>query len=379
MKLELYIDEAGNTHTDWFNNEQPYFIYGGWLIDATRKYKIEQYINRLTIKKNNIELKSNIFRNKKNYKEFVNIFNQMINVYHAVPFFNISNKKFLIAAKIIEYFFDSKYNKSLNNNILSSNIYNTTELKICLASYILLNDRHEIISDFSNIIKNNYCSYNEILSIKEKLIELFSGELKIVANSLLSIDNNDLLKIQNELDVKEDVKFFNSIIFPVMNSLLFNLNKYLYYNKLDYSLSIYYDNIYGYDKLFEFIKDTWNINKTIIIPVDKDKDIIMGFKKLDKFESVNSKSEILIQLSDLLCGFVYKMYPNILKNKIVDSNIKIFCEFIKLNNEKLITINEDTETFKRLYKILGINIKYNYTDKNTINSNFKNFLKNKSN
>lgn len=377
MKLELYIDESGNTHTDWFNNEQPYFIYGGWLIDASKKYKIEQYINRLSIKKNNVELKSNIFRNEKNYNEFINIFNQMINVYHAVPFFNISNKKFLIAAKIVESFFDPIYNKSLNNNILSSNIYNTTELKICLASYILLNDKDKIISYFSNIIKNNYCSFNEILYIKEKLIELFSVELKIVANSLLSIDDSNLLEIQNELDVKcKDIKFFNSIILPIINSLLFNLNKYLYYNKLDYSLSIYYDNIYRYNELFEFIKNTWNINKTVIVPIDKDKEIIMGFNKLDAFKSIDSKNEILIQLSDLLCGFVYKTYTNILKSEIIHSNIKIFYEFIKLNNEKLITINEDTETFKRLYKILGININDNYTDKNTISTYFKNFLKN---
>ena len=51
MEFELYLDESGNTHNDWFNKDQPYFIYGGWLIEKSKRVCIEEYINRLPIKK----------------------------------------------------------------------------------------------------------------------------------------------------------------------------------------------------------------------------------------------------------------------------------------------------------------------------------------
>lgn len=376
MEFELYLDESGNTHADWFNNDQPYFIYGGWLINSKKKDQIRKYISRHKIRKNNIaELKSKILKNDNNYKEFIFIFHQMINVYKAIPFFGIVNKKFLIASKIIDTFFDPNYNKSLNSSILYSKLDSPTELKKELASYILLNDNDNILYDFSNLIKSKECTNTDnIILIKEKLIKLFRSELSSISDSISSIDDEGLMEIQDEFDDNGTIKFLNSIMTPTINSIFSYVSKYLYSdNESDPDLSIYYDKLYGYDELFNYIKSIWNIGKHSKIKVDKNTDIEWGFKKLNNFEAIDSKNEILIQLADLLCGYVSITYSKIINN-IVDENVKEFAKFIVMNLKLYIHLNEDIITFNKLLNVVGFNSK-NHLDINNISKKFKFFLK----
>lgn len=376
MEFELYLDESGNTHADWFNDDQPYFIYGGWLINSEKKDQIRKYINRHKIKKNNIvELKSKILKNSNNYKEFISIFYQMINVYKAIPFFCIVNKKFLIASKIIETFLDPAYNKSLNYSILSSESLIPTEFKKELASYILLNDNDNILYDFSNLIKSKECiNIDNIVFIKEKLKKLFYSELSSISYSISSIDDEGLMEIQDEFDNNCRIKFFNSIMITTINSLFINVSKHLYsHNNLTPNLSIYYDKLYGYDEVCDYIKSMWNIEKHFKIKIDKNTDIEWGFKKLNNFEAIDSKNEILIQLADLLCGYISITYSRIINN-IIDDNTKKFAEHIVKNLNLYICLNEDTLNFNKLLNVVGFNAK-NHLDINNISKNFNFFLK----
>lgn len=402
MECELYLDESGNTHNDWFNKDQPYFVYGGWLIEKSKRACIEEYVNKLPIKKAK-ELKAkntfknNIDDNDKKYKEFINIFNDFMCKYNAIPFFHISNKKFMISALIVDVLFDPKYNKSMNNHIIKSDKYETSTLKIALASYILLNDNNKcIIESFSELIRNNNIDINKLILIKNNLIELFNLKLPKVSNSLKFLEEENLLDIIKEFNQYNETKFINSIVTPAISNLFMNLIECLSNNNCSHTLSIYYDNLSNYDKTLEKIKkeilDTYPATTENI---DKNKKLIYGSNniKINEMNSVDSKNNTMIQMADLLCGFTIKTYINILKNKNINIHIKSFWQLFLANllskNKQFMSINEDNSTKYKLYKILfssETNLKYiinkllliinkkNYKSETIIKKYFEDFL-----
>ncbi|MCZ9848058.1 hypothetical protein OFP75_06145 [Brachyspira hyodysenteriae] len=300
----------------------------------------------------------------------------MICKYNAIPFFNICNKRYLVSSYIVETFFDPYYNSSLNYEILSSNIYMISQFKQSLASYILLNDKYNIIDDFSEVIQNkNNIDLNKMINIKDKLMELFY-DIKIVYNSLTNFSNLNLEDMLESFNKEKHVQFFNSILLPVMSSLFMNLTDYLHKKNIKDELYIYYDSLSKYENFFKYVEENyWNISEIKSIKIDPNTTISLGFENLKSIKPMDSKNEILIQLSDLLYGFTYRVYRNFIENKHIDNNIKYFFEFIKNNINNLIIINEDTENIKLFYKIFGNDTLKNYNDYDVIVNYFNYFIK----
>lgn len=168
MDAIFYIDESGNTGTDWLNNEQPYFVYGGWLIMNKNKREVEKYLKSILSKQQGPELKSkNIFKKKNGTKIFFEIFNTMVQKFYAIPFFGITEKRFMVAAKIVETFFDCEYNPAVNTYLT-----HPVELKKALASCIYTNNT--IIELFAPLIKDCSLSLEKMKEINSELITLFN-------------------------------------------------------------------------------------------------------------------------------------------------------------------------------------------------------------
>lgn len=317
--------------------------------------------------------------------------------YNAIPFFYISNKKFMISALIVDVLFDPKYNKSMNNHIIKSDKYETSTLKVALASYILLNDNNKcIIESFSELIRNNNIEINKLILIKKNLIELFNLKLPKVSNSLKFLEEENLLDIIKEFNQYNETKFINSIVTPAISNLFMNLIECLSNNNYSYTLSIYYDNLSNYDKTLEKIKkEIFDAYPATTENIDKNKKLTYGSNniKINEMNSVDSKNNTMIQMSDLLCGFTNKTYINILRNKNINIHIKSFWQLFLVNllskNKQFMSINEDNATQYKLYKILfssETNLKYiiskllliinkkNYKSETIIKKYFEDFL-----
>ena len=107
-----YLDESGNTGTNFTDHDQPIFIYGGWLLQCKNIANAENYINNCFIRSKAKELKyKNIIRRyKKDLYSFINgaIENEMY------PFFIAMDKTHILLAHIVEMFFDYAYNPNVN-------------------------------------------------------------------------------------------------------------------------------------------------------------------------------------------------------------------------------------------------------------------------
>jgi len=51
MNATFFVDESGNTGTDWLNKDQPFFVYGGWLIPNENIDNVNIYLSEFIKKK----------------------------------------------------------------------------------------------------------------------------------------------------------------------------------------------------------------------------------------------------------------------------------------------------------------------------------------
>lgn len=116
MNASFYIDESGNTGTNWDDKTQPYFVYGGWLVPDDRKEEAVNYLNGILASIQGSELKAKSFlKGKSGTYRFYNLFKKLVIEFGFLPFFGVTDKKFMIAAKIVETFFDCDYNPNVND------------------------------------------------------------------------------------------------------------------------------------------------------------------------------------------------------------------------------------------------------------------------
>ena len=109
----LYFDESGNTGSNWIDAQQPYFVYGGWLIKDDKKKDAVSLLSECFSDSKAAELKSKTIWDRKKDK-LIDFINGMVDKVGAIPCFAIADKKYMIAAKIVETFFDCKYNPYVN-------------------------------------------------------------------------------------------------------------------------------------------------------------------------------------------------------------------------------------------------------------------------
>ncbi len=60
-----YFDESGNTGSNWLDKQQPYFVYGGWLLKDDKKEKATELLKECFSNSKATELKAKIIWDKK--------------------------------------------------------------------------------------------------------------------------------------------------------------------------------------------------------------------------------------------------------------------------------------------------------------------------
>ncbi|MBY6915744.1 MULTISPECIES: DUF3800 domain-containing protein [Clostridium] len=327
MKYSFYIDESGNTGTDWINNEQPYFVYGGWLVCDAQAGELKQYLSNFFSKTQATELKAKkLFKQKKGILIFNNIFKEMCYKYRAFPIFCFVDKKFMIAGKIVETFFDGAYNPRIN-------WYLTTPVELKKALAVCISENDEILIEFSKIIKNCTASIDDMKKINQKLIKIFEKQNHImVADTLRDLKEENFLKMIDEFESvtkgkngKNNITLTGTTLVKLLNSAesicrIFNGQAVIVHDKLR-----------GYNDVFLEIEKIFLKKDNPVSFGTEKKHIFSNFPHVDSITTVDSKSEILVQAADLLCGFVSKVFKSFLiEEELSEKALEILYHLIKL-------------------------------------------------
>ncbi|MDG5854385.1 DUF3800 domain-containing protein [Clostridium beijerinckii] len=330
MTYSFYIDESGNTGTDWINGEQPYFVYGGWLVCDAQADKLKQYLNNFLSTTQAKELKSkNLFKQKKGMLIFNNIFKEMCYKYRAFPIFCFADKKFMIAAKIVETFFDGAYNPKMN-------WYLTTpvELKKALAACISEDDG--ILMEFSKVIKNCTASIDDMKQINNKLVKIFEKQNHImVADALRDLKEENFVKMIDEFESITEGKTRKNTLTLTMPTLVILLNSAESICRIyDDQATVVHDKLRGYKDVFFKIEKIFLKKDNPVSFGTEEKHIFSNFPHIDSLTTVDSKSDILVQAADLLCGFVSKVFSSFLmEEKLPEEALEILYHLTMLHDK----------------------------------------------
>ncbi|KUP23765.1 DUF3800 domain-containing protein [Paenibacillus sp. DMB5] len=324
MNASFYIDESGNTGTNWDDKTQPYFVYGGWLVPDDRKEEAVNYLNGILASIQGSELKAKSFlKGKSGTYRFYNLFKKLVIEFGFLPFFGVTDKKFMIAAKIVETFFDCDYNPNVNDYLSRP-----VELKKALAVCIFQDE--QVMQNFSTLIKNGTVTIDLMKKINEQLIQIFQDQnQEKVADTLKSLSDENLSKMIKEFEVLTSNGTRMRHIALTGTMLIELLKNIEFYSAMQKSyVSVYHDNLRNYDDVFNDLRSKF-LHKAVpsIFGTDS-KPFLSNFPHIDSLMLLNSKDEILIQAADLLCGFVSKTFQEIATKKRIDDNSIIVFQFL---------------------------------------------------
>lgn len=354
--MKAFFDESGNTGTNWLDNSQPFFVYGGWLIDKNKEEFAKKRFTDIFSFSNATELKSKyILEKKKNvFWEFMQSFIYEIN---AIPVFGIAEKKYMIAAKITETIFDCAYNPYVNEYLTFR-----SELKSALADCIF--EDKELLNDFSELIARGTIDLKNMIDIQKNLGKYFiNKELIDVAMVINKLKPVHLLKMIDEFEVMSKngtEKKWLALTEPILFDRILNIDKYC--EIVNKNAVIYVDELSGYDTVFS------SMNQIIAR-----KGIV---STISKVEQCNSKTKKLVQAADLLSGYINRCFLNIEIYRNDEESTKIWKDFIAIRDvfsEKGIVIWDyyaDNKFLEKIGILAGLSSQITNDTEQIIRTNF---------
>lgn len=117
----LYVDESGNSGSNYLDQNQPFYVLAGWLVPDRGNEEawvaVEDVRRRLSPQAR--ELKSAVLlKGERQKREAADLFRRYGSL-GAIPLYLIAEKRFCVAGKIVETFLDPAYNPVLRNGITS--------------------------------------------------------------------------------------------------------------------------------------------------------------------------------------------------------------------------------------------------------------------
>lgn len=336
-KFSIHIDESGNTGTNWLDNDQRYFVYGGWIIEDKQKEKVNSLYNEWKSKRQKAsEFKSNrIFKSAKGRKEIEEVIYTLIKDRLASPCFIVMEKRFMMAAKVIETFFDAEYNP-----VLSMQLTQPREIKIKLAN-VVCNSQTDFLKKFSVLVKGDKVDLVSMKELNKDLVSIFRNEnLLDVAEAMSQTTDTGLLKMAEEFQSVTTMKGKNflSLTVPGIINLYHIMNLFSEFNNVEHS-SVYHDKLRGYDNIFDDITTKLFHDGRQLELFGKDgRYMSNNFNKLKFFSWEESKNDNYIQLADFLNGFVQYTFKKSQNFTEVISPLekKIWKELITFHDEWII-------------------------------------------
>lgn len=292
----LFFDESGNTGTNWLDQKQPYYIYGGWMLMKDKKEDAENGIKKIFSSSKAKELKSSYIIEKKR-PDFKKFFDFFIFEMDAIPVFGVADKRYMIAAKIIETFFDREYNPNVNGYLIFK-----SDLKKALADSVSSNQY--VLQRFVKLINEGTMQLFEMREISVLLAEHFKNNKHMdVFQALTDLTDDNLKEMIGEFEYiskNGSEKKWLSLTQPILFDRLWNIEQLAEICNLQ--VKPYVDELWGYKPVFEQINKLACTGKKAAF-----------FQHFNSIEQCVSHEELLIQAADLLCGFINRSLTEIEK------------------------------------------------------------------
>lgn len=312
----FFCDEAGNSGSNYLDADQPFYVTGGWLIPERLKNN-EDFIDevRQLLDKTGELHSKNITKTPKGRFKLKKIIQTLMLEYKLLPFICLAEKKYAIAAKIIETLLDPSYNNSIDNGIT----YDSLEKSKMYYADIIYKLDDCVLESFAHSYRDGdvHLMKECISLISKQLSDIKEDELsKQIYASLEYIEDN--LTGEHDIAINSENKVMGSLNLPMFVIITHMLEMFGAIQHCD--ISIIHDNIQefknGYmdyfnlmkrDKQSEYIKVRNEVTPT-------------GFSHIKSLNFNDSEEDILVQCADVLVSSINKCICEFIKGKTMDKS-----------------------------------------------------------
>lgn len=356
--MNIYLDESGNTGKNLIDEKQPFFNLASVLIRDKKISSLADYLTTLPsdLKDEYGEIKGNNIACY-NQSLALTILTEKIPEFTEGFFFGVIEKKFMIAGKIVDNFFDPQYNKKVSNLWTYK-----SNFKIELANFLYDNLSEDAMSE----------SYNAFLSknvddAKRALSKIINETKDIpyefnLVDTISGIEENltELIKNISSSNSKNALARGipkNTICTPNVTSFVEMTNRLeSFLEKMQFSSTIIFDDCVQYNTIFETLLKTFIKAPKKIIPISSTETFRVGYEYIKGYSVQNSKDSVGLQLADILASTINHVFTKILQkenNELTpeDRLLVLFIFGITYSSEfGYLTISN--KTFERIGNIL---------------------------
>lgn len=312
----FFCDEAGNSGSNYLDASQPFYVTGGWLVPNTLKDD-EDFINKikqLLDKEGEMHAK-NIVRSPKGRFKLKEIIQSLMLDFDLLPFICLTEKKFAIAAKVIETLLDPEYNDLVHTGITydslekskmyyADKIYNLNEITLESFASAYRNGDVQLMKESISLIAKQLYDNKEF-----ELSNQVYASFKYIEENLTGdydITNNSENKVMGSLNLPMFVVIMNML---EMHGLMRQCE-----------INIVHDDILefknGYINYFNLMK------KDILSDYIQVRDQVIPtcFNHIKSLEFNDSGENIFVQCADVLVCSVNRCICEFIKETTMDKS-----------------------------------------------------------
>ena len=318
-KAIFYCDESGNSGPNYIDQEQPFYTLAAWSVPVERivDASVAVETHRKQYAPQAQELKAaNLVKSPRGKRAITSLL-QMLGRLGCVPLYEVLEKRYCVAAKIVETFLDPLFNRRVENAFIPDS---TTKQEIANTLYQGLSE--DTLNRFAAIYRNPTFqgfegSLNEIVTntdanINSELATLIDGSRKQLA---------EIAEIEASACFLGNMT--RSLNFPVFVGMLMMIELLGRFNLVK-PAKVVHDEIYAYEEHMDKVHVMLKKAREGVFTFPNGSILVFPLKHVRTLEFGSSKDNVLLQAADVLAGSVnYLARRAIQQRTITDIDIQL--------------------------------------------------------
>lgn len=303
VSARFYCDESGNTGTHWGDPDQPIFVHGGWMVPDEDAVGITADIAELRTRHrmNAPELKWQQLARRNSPGTIFREYFRMMFDHRCLPFFWVMDKDFITGAKVVETFFDPEYNRAFPMAFAAEG-----DIKRDLAEAVTQSP--EVTQRFAEMLRaGERPSAQDVDDLARRLAgHLQAGNAPMLAESLRHFSDQAVSEIQDELAADVWLRTTLGHSLPALVQLLAG-----FLQPRNVQLEIVHDNVVRFETAFDIVRRMFKPSGGNNVTKFGDRIIFHTMSSVTGLRLADSKAEPMVQMADLLCGFLRTVFTKI--------------------------------------------------------------------
>lgn len=298
-KVIIYCDEAGNSGPNYLEQAQPFYVLASWVIPYDMLADVAAAIElcRLRYCAQSQELKaSNLIKSAGGKRAIIDLIKTFGKI-GCIPVFELLEKRYCIAGKVVETFLDPAYNSKVSNAFIPDS---TT--------------KREIADTLFNVLPEGVLN-NFALAYRNPSVKDFERSLKEIVtflrgNSCIELGNiieGSLLHIDELLVAESGKPFFGnmqeSINFPAYSDMLMMIEALGRLNLFE-PVKIVHDEIHAYQEGFLRVFSLLKNAKEGVFAFPNGAHLLFPLRCIPHIEFAASHDNSIIQAADVLASSI---------------------------------------------------------------------------